>query len=153
MQSLNHLKDTQRFKCGITDSIKPQKIIEGHSRDPLASSPPAKSNPLRCSGEIHWGFDNFGWMTLRSKEQEQGHLATLFCLSPVRTNRAIHFEWPYTVLRIWILLVQPLNRLSGNKWENKSAIGNVFVSFYQFQLALPFYYWSPREHVIQWVNN
>ena len=50
----------QRFKCGITDSTKPQKIIQGHLRDasgsPLLQTAILLEGSGKCSeASMIWG--------------------------------------------------------------------------------------------------
>ena len=50
----------QRFKCGITDSTKPQKIIQGRLRDASGSPLLQTAILLEGSGEIQRGFADLG---------------------------------------------------------------------------------------------
>ena len=136
----------QRFKCGITDSTKPQKMIQGHLRDASGSPRLRTAILLEGSGKTQWGFEGWELLTWRSKPAS-------CCLPPGRTHGAVSSEWPDTALCVWIEPVQPSNRASGKKGKNKSATGKASVSFCQFQRPQPFHYWSPREHVTQWADN
>lgn len=122
-------------------------MIQDHLRDASGSPRLQTAILLEGSGKTQWGFEGWGLMTWRSKEQQRRHPPASCCLPPGRTHGAVTSEWPHTALCVWIEPVQASNGASGKKGENKSATGKASVSFCQFQRPQPFHYWSPREHV------